>query len=67
MAGSITQAAAPVIDFNTQKRAAQRDVSQQYTDRTETEVLRGVAQGNEIASNSIAVLQGRGGRVDVLA
>ncbi|MCA3248325.1 MAG: hypothetical protein ACKOEE_08605 [Tagaea sp.] len=67
MAGSISQAAAPVIDFRNQKTAALLDVSQQYSQRTETEVLRGVAQGNEIASNSTAVLQGRGGRVDIVA
>ena len=67
MAGSISQAATPVIDFRNQKTAALLDVSQKFSERTQNEILQNVAQGNEIASNSTAVLQGRGGRVDISA
>jgi hypothetical protein len=67
MAGSISEAAAPVIDFRNQKTAAFRSVTEQFGERYEGQVLQGVAQGNEIASNSIASLQGRGARLNISA
>lgn len=67
MAGTISEAAAPVIDFRNQKTAAFRNVTEQFAERTQSEVLQGVAQGNEIASNSTAGLQGRGARLNISA
>jgi hypothetical protein len=67
MAGSISEAAASVIDFSSQKSAAFRNVTEEFSERYQGQVLQGIAQGNGIASNSIALLQGRGGRVDISA
>ena len=67
MAGSISEAAAPIIDFRNQKSAAFRNVSEDFSERYQGQVLQGVAQGNEIASNSTAGLQGRGARLDISA
>lgn len=67
MAGTISEAAAPVIDFRNQKTAAFRGVTEDFGERYQGQILQGVAQGNEIASNSIASLQGRGARLNITA
>jgi hypothetical protein len=67
MAASISQAAAPVIDFRNQKTAAFRDVTEQFAQNYQSQVLQGVSQGNEIASNSIASIQGRGSKLNISA
>jgi hypothetical protein len=67
MAATISQAAQPVIDFRNQKTAAFRDVTEKFAENYQGQILKGVAQGNEIASNSIASLQGRGAKLNISA
>jgi hypothetical protein len=55
------------LDFRNAKNEAQNSVTSDANERRTERTLSGVAQGNELASNSIAVLQGRGQSVNISA
>jgi hypothetical protein len=67
MAASISDATKPVLDFRNAKNDAQNSVTQSANESRTQQTLSGVAQGNELASNSIAILQGRGQSVNLSA
>jgi hypothetical protein len=67
MAASISDATKPVLDFRNAKNEAQNSVTSDANERRTERTLSGVAQGNELASNSIAILQGRGQSVNISA
>lgn len=67
MAASISDATKPVLDFRNAKNDAQNSVTADINEQRTQQTLSGVAQGNEQASNSIAILQGRGSNVNISA
>lgn len=67
MAASISDATRPILDFRNAKNDAQNSVTIDANEQRTQQTLAGVSQGNEIASNSIAILQGRGQNVSISA
>ncbi len=67
MALTISQATQPVLDFRNAKTEQLNRVSIEVADETRQQTLQAVSQGNQIASNSTAVLSGRGSSIDFQA
>lgn len=67
MAASISDATRPVLDFRNAKNDAQNSVTSDANEQRTQRTLASVSQGNELASNSIAILQGRGQNVSISA
>lgn len=67
MAASISDATKPVLDFRNAKNDAQNSVTGDINEQRTQQTLSGIAQGNEQASNAIAILQGRGQSVNISA
>lgn len=67
MALTISSAAQPILDFRNAKTETFNDVTTDFADRTKQRVLTQVSQGNQIASNALAAINGRGSNVDISA
>ena len=67
MALTISQAAKPILDFRNAKTETFNNVTADFADQTKQRVLTQVSQGNQIAGNSLAAINGRGTNIDISA
>jgi hypothetical protein len=67
MALTIAQAAQPILDFRNAKTESLNRVTVDFADQTKQRVLQNVSEGNQLASNALAAINGRGSNINISA
>lgn len=67
MALTIAQATKPILDFRNAKNESLNRVTVDFADQTKQRVLKQVSEGNQIAGNSLAAINGRGNNINISA
>lgn len=67
MALTISQATKPILDFRNAKNESLNRVTVDFADQTKQRVLKQVSEGNQIAGNSLAAINGRGSNINISA
>ncbi|MBL8807657.1 MAG: hypothetical protein JNN22_12490 [Rhodospirillales bacterium] len=67
MALTIAQATKPILDFRNAKNDSLNRVTVDFADQTKQRVLKQVSEGNQIAGNSLAAINGRGNNINISA